>query len=263
MRDQGIEAPTFATLVERFAIRGRTGKGELTDPPRAGGSVSADAVDTPRRRRRDVTIVAPTNMGAFAQVSGDHNPIHTSNGAALLAGLGTPDRARHVALGRRAARGGRGGPGGQDRVGEAHRVDRALPRHGPPGREHRPAGQPGRDRRRRRDRRGRLPRRRGPGDGRDRPHRRAEDRVRVPRPGHPGQGHGPRRPHPLQGRQGDLGPRRRAHPQGARLLHPRRGARQPDLPQGPRCRAPAPGRRAAPDPVHPGRDGGPRCRPGR
>ena len=90
MRDQGIEAPTFATLVERFAIRGRTGTGELTDPPRAGGSVSADAVDTPRRRRRDVTIVAPTNMGAFAQVSGDHNPIHTSNGAALLAGLGTP-----------------------------------------------------------------------------------------------------------------------------------------------------------------------------
>ena len=66
MRDQGIEAPTFATLVERFAIRGRTGKGELTDPPRAGGSVSADAVDTPRRRRREVTIVAPTNMGAFA-----------------------------------------------------------------------------------------------------------------------------------------------------------------------------------------------------
>ncbi|HEY5855964.1 MAG TPA: fatty acid synthase subunit beta domain-containing protein [Aldersonia sp.] len=90
MRDQGIDAPTFATLVERFAIRGRTGKGELTDPPRAGGSVSADAVDTSRRRRRDVTIVAPTNMGAFAQVSGDHNPIHTSNGAALLAGLGTP-----------------------------------------------------------------------------------------------------------------------------------------------------------------------------
>ena len=90
MRDQGIEAPTFATLVERFAIRGRTGTGELADPPRAGGSLSTDAVDTPRRRRRDVTIVAPTNMGAFAQVSGDHNPIHTSNGAALLAGLGTP-----------------------------------------------------------------------------------------------------------------------------------------------------------------------------
>lgn len=29
-------------------------------------------------------------MGSFAQVSGDHNPIHTSDNAALLAGLGSP-----------------------------------------------------------------------------------------------------------------------------------------------------------------------------
>ena len=29
----------LATLVERFAIRGRTGAAELTDPPRAGGAV--------------------------------------------------------------------------------------------------------------------------------------------------------------------------------------------------------------------------------
>ncbi len=89
MRDQGLESLPLATLVERFAIRGRTGAGELTDPPRASGAAES-AVDTSRRRRRDVTITAPTNMGAFAQVSGDHNPIHTSNGAALLAGLGTP-----------------------------------------------------------------------------------------------------------------------------------------------------------------------------
>ncbi|WP_156511682.1 MaoC/PaaZ C-terminal domain-containing protein, partial [Rhodococcoides kroppenstedtii] len=45
---------------------------------------------TPRRRRRDVTVTAPRHMGAFAQVSGDHNPIHTSDAAARLAGLGSP-----------------------------------------------------------------------------------------------------------------------------------------------------------------------------
>ncbi|EID80664.1 MULTISPECIES: type I polyketide synthase [Rhodococcus] len=90
MLGEGLDAPAVVTLSERFAIRGRTGKGELTDPARAGGSLSDEAVDTPRRRRRDTTIVAPRNMGSFAQVSGDHNPIHTSDNAALLAGLGSP-----------------------------------------------------------------------------------------------------------------------------------------------------------------------------
>ena len=49
-----------------------------------------NATDTPRRRRRDVTVTAPTNMSAFAVVSGDHNPIHTDRAAALLAGLESP-----------------------------------------------------------------------------------------------------------------------------------------------------------------------------
>ncbi|WP_137875284.1 type I polyketide synthase [Rhodococcus sp. Q] len=88
--EQGAAAPVFATMVERFAIRGRSGKAELADPQRAGGSLSGDAVDTPRRRRRQTTVVAPRHMAAFAQVSGDHNPIHTSDNAALLAGLGSP-----------------------------------------------------------------------------------------------------------------------------------------------------------------------------
>ncbi|GAA4481694.1 type I polyketide synthase [Rhodococcus olei] len=88
--EQGTAAPTFATMVERFAIRGRSGKAELADPARAGGSLTDAAVDTPRRRRRQTTIVAPRHMAAFAQVSGDHNPIHTSDNAALLAGLGSP-----------------------------------------------------------------------------------------------------------------------------------------------------------------------------
>ncbi|MEV0367118.1 fatty acid synthase subunit beta domain-containing protein [Nocardia fusca] len=90
MRDQGLDVVPLARLTERFAIRGRTGAGELTDPPRAAGTVSAAATETPRRRRRDVTMVAPRSMAAFAAVSGDHNPIHTSDAAAKLAGLGSP-----------------------------------------------------------------------------------------------------------------------------------------------------------------------------
>lgn len=88
--ETGMSMPVVAKLTERFAIRGRTGTNELTDPPRAAGVLSASASDTPRRRRRDVTLVAPRAMAAFAQVSGDFNPIHTSDAAAKLAGLGSP-----------------------------------------------------------------------------------------------------------------------------------------------------------------------------
>ncbi len=80
----------YAVLEERFAIRGRTGAAPLTDPVRAGGAVSDNATDTPRRRRRDVTVTAPLDMRPFAHVSGDHNPIHTDPAAALLAGLSQP-----------------------------------------------------------------------------------------------------------------------------------------------------------------------------
>ncbi|HKV20659.1 MAG TPA: fatty acid synthase subunit beta domain-containing protein, partial [Mycobacterium sp.] len=80
----------LAKLEERFAIRGRTGAVELSDPPRAGGAMTDNATDTPRRRRRDVTVTAPGDMSAFAVVSGDHNPIHTDRAAALLAGLESP-----------------------------------------------------------------------------------------------------------------------------------------------------------------------------
>ncbi|MEZ0338789.1 fatty acid synthase subunit beta domain-containing protein [Mycobacterium sp. pV006] len=84
------EGTVLATLGERFAIRGRTGTVELADPPRAGGAMTDNATDTPRRRRRDVVVTAPVDMSAFAVVSGDHNPIHTDRAAALLAGLKTP-----------------------------------------------------------------------------------------------------------------------------------------------------------------------------
>ncbi len=85
-----VDGTVLATLEERFAIRGRTGAAELADPPRAGGAITDNATDTPRRRRRDVTVTAPTDMSAFAVVSGDHNPIHTDRAAALLAGLKSP-----------------------------------------------------------------------------------------------------------------------------------------------------------------------------
>ncbi|WP_197380239.1 type I polyketide synthase [Mycolicibacterium mengxianglii] len=84
------DGTVLATLEERFAIRGRTGAAELTDPLRAGGAVSDNETDTPRRRRRDVTLTAPVDMRPFAVVSGDHNPIHTDKAAALLAGLESP-----------------------------------------------------------------------------------------------------------------------------------------------------------------------------
>ena len=84
------EGTALAKLEERFAIRGRTGAAELADPPRAGGAITDNATETPRRRRRDVTVTAPTDMSAFAVVSGDHNPIHTDRAAALLAGLKSP-----------------------------------------------------------------------------------------------------------------------------------------------------------------------------
>ncbi|MEO6605074.1 MAG: fatty acid synthase subunit beta domain-containing protein, partial [Aeromicrobium sp.] len=81
---------TIATLRERFAIRGRTGAGELADPARAGGALGEDVRDTPRKARGSASVVAPTDLRAFAAVTGDHNPIHTSVAAARLAGLGDP-----------------------------------------------------------------------------------------------------------------------------------------------------------------------------
>ncbi|WP_233266726.1 type I polyketide synthase [Tomitella fengzijianii] len=89
VRDLGLESTPVAELTERFAIRGRAGRGELADPQRAGGK-AGDVHESPRRRRRQATVQAPIAMDAFAQVSGDHNPIHVSDSAAKLAGLGAP-----------------------------------------------------------------------------------------------------------------------------------------------------------------------------
>lgn len=82
-------AGALATLTERFAIRGRTGEGDLSDPVRAGGAV-VDERSATRALVRTATITAPARMHGFAAVSGDRNPIHTDLRAARLAGLGEP-----------------------------------------------------------------------------------------------------------------------------------------------------------------------------
>ncbi|GAA3962715.1 fatty acid synthase subunit beta domain-containing protein [Gordonia caeni] len=82
------DAPV-ATLHERFAIRGRSGDAELTDPVRAGGALDDERTGT-RKHVRTATITAPDKMTGFAVVSGDRNPIHTDSLAAKLAGLGDP-----------------------------------------------------------------------------------------------------------------------------------------------------------------------------
>ncbi|MGJ9413619.1 fatty acid synthase subunit beta domain-containing protein [Aeromicrobium sp. CF4.19] len=83
------EGAAVASLTERFCVRGRPGSAPVADPARAGGTLD-DPRDTPRRSRAAATLQAPTDMDAFAAVSGDHNPIHTSTAAARLAGLEGP-----------------------------------------------------------------------------------------------------------------------------------------------------------------------------
>lgn len=78
-----------ATMVERFAIRGRAVGHDM--PPAApeygDAPVAAEITATPRSFVDRATITAPDNMAAFAMVSGDYNPIHTSKNAAGLVGL--------------------------------------------------------------------------------------------------------------------------------------------------------------------------------
>ena len=126
---KNADGTALAALEERFAIRGRTGPVELTDPQRAGGAMTDNATETPRRRRRDVTVTAPTNMSAFAVVSGDYNPIHTDRRGRAAGGPGIAHRARHVAVGRGAAGRHRHRRQGHPAC-QAGRLDRSLPRHG-------------------------------------------------------------------------------------------------------------------------------------
>ena len=251
----------LATLEERFAIRGRTGAVELTDPPRAGGAITDNATDTPRRRRRDVTVTAPTDMSAFAVVSGDHNPIHTDRAAALLAGLKSPivhgmwlsAAAQHVVT----ATDGRATPPAR-LVGWTSRfLGMVLPGDEIDFRVDRV--------------------------GIDRGAEIVEVTAKVgndlvmsataqlaapktvyafPGQGIQSKGMGMDVRARSQGRPQGVGQGRQVHPRHAGLLGAARGARQPDQPDRQRRALPPPRGRAVPDAVHPGRDGHGRRRPG-
>ncbi|MGO1591025.1 fatty acid synthase subunit beta domain-containing protein [Ancrocorticia sp.] len=74
-------------FVDRFAMRGRvTTTDQPVDPAPRGGHVG-EVVDTPHSLLNRVTVTAPENMTAFAIVSGDFNPIHTSTRAAKMSGM--------------------------------------------------------------------------------------------------------------------------------------------------------------------------------
>jgi fatty acid synthase len=85
------ETILIAELSERFAVRGRVFSEES---PRAsayaGTFAPLEMRTTARRLLRVVNITSPSDMTAFAQVSGDYNPIHTSVNAAKMVGLSGP-----------------------------------------------------------------------------------------------------------------------------------------------------------------------------
>ncbi|QWW19412.1 DUF1729 domain-containing protein [Schaalia sp. 19OD2882] len=84
-----VDGVPFADLTERFAIRGRVAS---TQPPSAAPdhALGVDLADTTRSFVRRALVKAPADMTAFANVSGDFNPIHTSAAAAGLSGLHAP-----------------------------------------------------------------------------------------------------------------------------------------------------------------------------
>ncbi len=245
-----------ATLQERFMVRGRTGDGALTAPESAGARRPGLH---PRQARPLHRHRAAPHGGLrrrqWRPQPAAHRPRRGPSGR-----LRRPDRARHVDLRGRPARGGLRGchaPPPPD-----PQLAGPLGRPGPAGRHGRGERRAHRRPRRRPRPRGQRPGRRGArDDGRGR-RRRATHGVRLPGPGHPEPGHGPRRPLALGRRPRGLGPRRQPHPRGPRLLDPGRGPRQPDRPLGRRRAAPPPRRRAVPDPVHPGGHGHARGRPG-
>ncbi|AZA14504.1 type I polyketide synthase [Corynebacterium choanae] len=80
----------IATMIERFAIRGRVTSAKQAPLAPSFGNTGATVVDTPRSFIRRTTVTAPADMTPFAMVSGDYNPIHTSSNAAKLVGLQAP-----------------------------------------------------------------------------------------------------------------------------------------------------------------------------
>ncbi|WIK58663.1 type I polyketide synthase [Actinotignum urinale] len=90
MKDEHGEETVVLEFQERFAMRGRATTTALPDEPVARGGQDVDVIDTPRSVLHRVEVTAPSDMTAFAIVSGDFNPIHVSKRAAIVAGMEEP-----------------------------------------------------------------------------------------------------------------------------------------------------------------------------
>ncbi|MFT0846615.1 fatty acid synthase subunit beta domain-containing protein [Actinomycetaceae bacterium L2_0104] len=89
-RGAGNDGELVIEFVERFAVRGRAaGTNPPVDPAPRGGE-EREVIDTPRSLLRRTTVTAPSDMTAFAIVSGDFNPIHASTRAANVAEMDAP-----------------------------------------------------------------------------------------------------------------------------------------------------------------------------
>ncbi len=84
------EKQLVATMVERFAIRGRQSGTNTPVPAPAYGGADVEIESTPRSFIDRVVVTAPSDMTPFATVTGDYNPIHTSYNASQLVGLKAP-----------------------------------------------------------------------------------------------------------------------------------------------------------------------------
>ena len=84
------ENELVATMVERFAIRGRQSGTNTPVPAPNYGGAEAEIEATPRSFIDRVVVSAPSDMTPFATVTGDYNPIHTSYNASQLVGLQAP-----------------------------------------------------------------------------------------------------------------------------------------------------------------------------
>lgn len=79
-----VDGTLLARLSERMAIRGRRGNAVA----RTNTSALPSVIDAPRSFRAFAAVTAPDSMHPFAVATGDRNPIHVSETAARLAGLG-------------------------------------------------------------------------------------------------------------------------------------------------------------------------------
>ncbi len=80
----------IALMRERFAIRGRAHGTAVPSTPETAGGTGREIEPAARRLLRRLRVTAPSDMTAFARVSGDYNPIHTSYHAAKVAGMQAP-----------------------------------------------------------------------------------------------------------------------------------------------------------------------------